>query len=61
MVGAFSLLGVPSSQALAVALVAHLINITITGFIGMYGLFRDGETLSNIYQQLKNVRYIGGG
>lgn len=61
MVGAFSLLGVSASQALAIALVAHLINITITGFFGMYGLIRDGETLSNIYRQLKNVRYLRSG
>lgn len=61
MVGAFSLLGVSASKALAIALVAHLINITITGFFGLYGLFRDGETLSNIYQQLKNVRYLRSG
>lgn len=61
MVGGFSLLGVPTAQALAIAVVAHLINITITGFFGMYGLFRDGETISNIYQQLKNVRYLRSG
>ena len=59
MVGAFSLLGVPSSQALAVALVAHFIHITITGFIGAYAIFQDGETLTGIYLRLKNVSPVG--
>ncbi len=58
MVGAFSLLGVPTSQALAVALVAHSIHITITGFIGVYAIFRDGETLTGIYLRLKNFRPV---
>jgi uncharacterized protein (TIRG00374 family) len=58
MVGAFSLLGVPTSQALAVALVAHFIHITITGFIGVFAIFRDGETLTGIYLRLKNFRPV---
>jgi hypothetical protein len=60
MVGAFSILGVPASQALAVALVAHLIQISITGFVGMFGIFRDGETLAGLYQRLRNINIIGG-
>lgn len=52
MVGAFSLLGVPTSQALAVALVAHFIHITITGFIALYGIFQDGENIIGLYQRL---------
>ena len=60
VVGAFSLVGVPASQALAIALVSHFINITVTGFIGMYGIFQDGESVAGLYQRLKNVRYLGG-
>lgn len=60
MVGAFSILGVPASQALAIALVAHLIQISITGFVGIYGIFRDGETLAGLYQRLLNIRRTGG-
>jgi uncharacterized protein (TIRG00374 family) len=60
MVGAFSLLGVPTSVALAVALVAHLIHIVFTGFVGMYGIFRDGESISGLYQRLRRVRYSSG-
>ena len=60
MVGAFSILGVPSSQALAIALVAHVIQISITGFVGLYGIFRDGDTLAGLYQRLQNFRPSGG-
>jgi uncharacterized protein (TIRG00374 family) len=60
MVGAFSLLGVSGSVALAIALAAHLIHITITGFFGMYGIFRDGESITGLYQRLRNVRYSRG-
>jgi hypothetical protein len=56
MVGAFALLGVPTSQALALALVAHFIHITITGFIGIYAIFRDGENIAGLYQRLINFR-----
>jgi uncharacterized protein (TIRG00374 family) len=60
MVGAFSLLGVPASVALAIALVSHLIHISLTGFFGVYGIFRDGESISGLYQRLRNLRYSGG-
>lgn len=60
MVGAFSILRVPAAQALAIAVVAHLIQISFTGFVGMYGIFRDGETLASLYQRLRNTRFIGG-
>jgi len=56
MVGALSLLGVSAAQALAVAIVAHLIHIGVTGVIGTYALFRDGETLAGLYQRLKGAR-----
>jgi len=55
-VAAWTLLGVPFAQALAVALVGHLIHITITGLIGGYGFFRDGETLSGIYLRIRKIR-----
>jgi uncharacterized protein (TIRG00374 family) len=60
MVGAFALLDVPTSQALTVALVAHFTHITFTGFVGMYGIFRDGESISGLYQRLRNVSFLGG-
>jgi uncharacterized protein (TIRG00374 family) len=56
MVGALSLLGVSAAQALAVAIVAHLIHIGVTGAIGAYAFFRDGETLAGLYQRLRGAR-----
>ena len=55
MVGALTLLGYPAGQALAVALVAHLIHIGFTGVVGTLGLIREGETLTGIYTRLKNL------
>jgi uncharacterized protein (TIRG00374 family) len=60
MVGAFSLLGISSSVALAIALVTHFIHISITGFLGMYGIFRDGESITGLYQRLRNVSFSRG-
>jgi uncharacterized protein (TIRG00374 family) len=60
MVGAFSILGVSSSQALAIAIVAHLIQISFTGVIGVYGIFRDGESLAGLYRRLQNIRHLDG-
>jgi uncharacterized protein (TIRG00374 family) len=60
MVGAFSLLGVSSSIALAIALVSHLIHITFTGLIGMYGIFQDGESITGLFQRLRNLSFSRG-
>lgn len=53
MVGSFLLLGVPGTQALALAIIAHFIHITITGVIGVLALAREGQTLTGIYLQLR--------
>lgn len=55
-VGAFSLLGMPTSDGLAIAIVVHLVSITFTGMVGMFGIFRDGESLAGLYQQLRKIR-----
>jgi uncharacterized protein (TIRG00374 family) len=55
MVGALTLLGYPAGQALAVALVAHLIHIGFTGVVGTLGLIREGETVTGLYARLKNL------
>jgi uncharacterized protein (TIRG00374 family) len=60
MVGAFSLLGVQTSVALAIALVTHFIHISFTGFIGMYGIFRDGESITGLFQRLRNLNFSRG-
>jgi len=44
------------STSLAVALTARLYNYLNSGVIGGIGLLREGETLSGIYQQLRNLR-----
>lgn len=56
MVGALSLLGVAIEQALAFAIVIHLIHIVVTGVIGSYGLIRDGETITSIYHRVLTWR-----
>ena len=55
-VGAFSLLGLSTSAGLAIAFVTHFISITFTGLVGMYGIFRDGESITGLYQHLRNLR-----
>lgn len=57
-VGALSSFGIPSSQALAIALVAHLIHIIATGFIGVYGIFQDGETIASLYKRIVDLKIL---
>lgn len=57
-VGAFSLLGLSTSTGLAIAFVSHFISITFTGLIGMYGIFRDGESITGLYQHLRNMSVL---
>jgi uncharacterized protein (TIRG00374 family) len=56
--GAVTLLAGPGSEskALAVALTVRFYNYLNSGVIGGIGLFREGQTLSGIYGQLKNFR-----
>ena len=54
--GAITLLTGDESTALAVALTGRLYNYINSGVIGGIGLFREGQTLSGIYEQLKNLR-----
>jgi hypothetical protein len=52
LVGALSLFGVDPSIALAYAVVAHVIYFVITGLIGIFGFWQQGESLGAIYQKL---------
>ena len=54
MVGALTLLGYPAGKALAVAIVAHLIHISFTGIVGGIGLLREGQTITGLYNRLRN-------
>lgn len=60
--GAVTLLAGKGSEstALAVALTARLYNYINSGVIGGIGLAREGQTLSGIYEQLKNFRVNRG-
>src|SRR5829696_3165542 len=54
--GAVALVAGPGSTALAVALTGRLYNYINSGVIGGIGLLREGQTLSGVYEQLKNFR-----
>lgn len=54
--GAVTLLTGDESTALAVALTGRFYNYLNSGVIGGIGLLREGQTLSGIYEQLKNFR-----
>jgi len=56
MVGALTLLSGDQSTALAAALVSHALNYLYSGVFGLYGLSREGQTISGIYQQIKNFQ-----
>jgi len=54
--GALVLLTGNESVSFAAALAVRLYNYTVTGVIGGIGLMREGQTLSGIYEQLRNLR-----
>ena len=54
--GAITLLTGDESTALAVALTVRFYNYLNSGVIGGIGLAREGQTLSGVYEQLKNLR-----
>jgi glycosyltransferase 2 family protein len=56
VVGSMALLGVSAAHALAYALVIHLIHFLITGAIGLFGLYREGDTLLGIYRRIVQSR-----
>jgi uncharacterized membrane protein YbhN (UPF0104 family) len=57
--GALFLLTGDQSSSLAVALTAHFINYLVSLVLGGYALAREGQTLSEIYQQLVKFRMKG--
>jgi uncharacterized protein (TIRG00374 family) len=54
--GALTLLSGDQSTSFAVAIVARLYNYFNSGVVGGIGLMREGQTLSGVYEQLKNLR-----
>ncbi len=54
ILGAFALLGISSSSALAYAIVLHLAQIFVTTLFGLWGMFRDGQKLSTLLDSIVN-------
>ena len=58
VVGALSLLKVDPAEALAFALTAHLIQYLTTTILGTIGLFRDGLSLTSVFQKARSIPLI---
>lgn len=56
-VGALALFQVTMSTALAYALILHVIHILISCIFGIYGLSSEGETINQLYTEIRNQRY----
>ncbi len=56
LVGALVVFGLDASPATAFALSVHFSAYIVTGLIGGYGLYKDGESLSNLYTRLGKMK-----
>jgi hypothetical protein len=61
LVGALAVFGLEVSATIAFALSMHIISYLLTGIIGGYGLYKDGESLSNMYNRLGKMKSEGEG
>jgi uncharacterized protein (TIRG00374 family) len=59
LVGALVAFGVDASPATAFAITLHISNYIVTGLIGGYGLYKDGESLSGLYTRLGKLKSEG--
>jgi uncharacterized protein (TIRG00374 family) len=59
LVGALVVFGVDASTATAFALSTHIISYLLTGLIGGFGLYKDGESLSGLYTRLGKMKSEG--
>jgi uncharacterized protein (TIRG00374 family) len=57
-IGVLALFGVPFSTALAYALTAHVLHILISCVFGIYALSQEGETLRQVYTEIRNRRFV---
>ncbi len=55
-VGALAIFQVPMATALAYALIIHVIHILISCVFGIYALAREGETLNQLYAEIRKQR-----
>jgi uncharacterized protein (TIRG00374 family) len=56
LVGALLALGVNASSAAAFAISLHITSYVITSLIGGYGLYKDGESLPDMYSRLGKLK-----
>lgn len=56
-IGALAFFDVPFSTALAYAMVAHVLHIMISVVFGVYALSYEGETISQLYRQIRKRRF----
>jgi uncharacterized protein (TIRG00374 family) len=59
LVGALIAFGLDASPATAFALSMHIISYLLTGLIGGFGLYKDGESLSSLYTRLGKLKSEG--
>ena len=59
LVGALAVFGLEASATFAFALSTHMISYLLTGLIGGYGLYKDGESLSSMYKRLGKMKTEG--
>ncbi len=53
IVGALSILGIEETPALACAITIHFIQFVITGILGMIALVRQGQSIGNLFRDLR--------
>jgi hypothetical protein len=59
LVGALIVFGLDPSAATAYALTTHSFSYILTGLIGGYALYTDGESLSSLYMRLGKMKSGG--
>ncbi len=55
-VGALTLVGMTKEHVLAYALIVHVIHLISSTLIGAYGLSQEGQTLSQLYADIRRAR-----
>ena len=56
LAGALAVFGLDVSAAIVFGLSMHIISYLLTGLIGGYGLYKDGESLYSMYRQLGKLK-----
>ena len=56
VITAITILGASASLGGSIAVIVRLFNYLFTGMIGFYGFNTEGETLTGVYQKIKEIR-----